>query len=357
MSHEKDLEFPINQKLLEEATKAMEEWRIIKDRLIRIDENRENVSDSVYDRVRKDYDARLDLANDNLLKAKNNIDAELSALAETREKVHSQLKQHEQRLEEIVFRNNLGEYKSDDFQNASKLEQDKINRFETVLAAVDNNIHRYESIFDNNAELFLDKDIQENTKDETNNQHVQEASASNEPATDDSGYIIEDKESDYFGSPIDIMPSGSSDEVAVPKESNPKDQSIDISNASEPPSVPYDVSITKHSPIEPESARESIPTKKPARMVVINSEIAGSAFPLKGKLSIGRADSNAITIKDAKASRQHAQVLQHGNEFVVTDLNSSNGTYVNDERIEEYVLSNGDEIQIGDTIMQFQIEN
>ena len=42
---------------------------------------------------------------------------------------------------------------------------------------------------------------------------------------------------------------------------------------------------------------------------------------------------------------------------MIIDLNSSNGTYINGENVEEHVLSNGDEILIGDTLLQFQIDS
>ena len=102
---------------------------------------------------------------------------------------------------------------------------------------------------------------------------------------------------------------------------------------------------------------ESPPPKKAmpkARVVIISCDQAGAAYPLKDTISMGRADSCTIVLKDAKTSRQHAQIQQHGDEFIIVDLSSSNGTFVNGQRIDEHVLQNNDEIQIGDYILQFQ---
>jgi len=91
-----------------------------------------------------------------------------------------------------------------------------------------------------------------------------------------------------------------------------------------------------------------------ARVVIISGDQAGAAYPLKDTVSLGRADSCTIVLKDAKTSRQHAQIQQHGAEFIIVDLSSSNGTFVNGQRIDEHVLQNNDEVQIGDYILQFQ---
>jgi pSer/pThr/pTyr-binding forkhead associated (FHA) protein len=46
-------------------------------------------------------------------------------------------------------------------------------------------------------------------------------------------------------------------------------------------------------------------------------------------------------------SRRHAEFYRYGDRFIVRDVGSLNGTYVNQERIEEAVLTGGDEVQVG----------
>jgi pSer/pThr/pTyr-binding forkhead associated (FHA) protein len=76
-------------------------------------------------------------------------------------------------------------------------------------------------------------------------------------------------------------------------------------------------------------------------------------YPLGKETTIGRAHTNHIVLKEARISRQHAIIRQAGKEFVIEDLQSSNGVYVNGERLKEHVLTNGDQIQIGDFVMEF----
>ena len=71
-------------------------------------------------------------------------------------------------------------------------------------------------------------------------------------------------------------------------------------------------------------------------------------------MTIGRSHTNQIVLRDAKVSRQHAEVKLQGSECLLIDLNSSNGTIVNGHKIHEQILTPNDEIQIGDFVLQFQ---
>lgn len=76
---------------------------------------------------------------------------------------------------------------------------------------------------------------------------------------------------------------------------------------------------------------------------------------LRDELSIGRGEDNDLQLLDLKVSRHHAVVRREGHDFVVTDLESANGTRVNGVRITEpHVLKHGERITIGDTEMIYQ---
>ncbi len=64
-------------------------------------------------------------------------------------------------------------------------------------------------------------------------------------------------------------------------------------------------------------------------------------------LTIGRSPHSDIFLDDVTVSRHHARVIRDESGFLVEDLNSLNGTYVNRKRIERHRLSEGDELQIG----------
>ena len=76
---------------------------------------------------------------------------------------------------------------------------------------------------------------------------------------------------------------------------------------------------------------------------------AGSRFVLeKPVVSAGRHPESTIFLDDVTVSRRHAEIVRTPEGYVVRDVGSLNGTYLNRERIEDEVtLSNGDELQIG----------
>ena len=75
---------------------------------------------------------------------------------------------------------------------------------------------------------------------------------------------------------------------------------------------------------------------------------AGSRFLLDADLTtVGRHPSSDIFLDDVTVSRKHAQFVREGNGFVVKDVGSLNGTYVNRTRIDSTSVRTGDEVQIG----------
>jgi hypothetical protein len=64
-------------------------------------------------------------------------------------------------------------------------------------------------------------------------------------------------------------------------------------------------------------------------------------------LTIGRSPHSDLFLDDVTVSRHHARILNDASGFLVEDLNSLNGTYVNRRRIERHQLLDGDELQIG----------
>ncbi len=85
-----------------------------------------------------------------------------------------------------------------------------------------------------------------------------------------------------------------------------------------------------------------------ALLVVQRGPSAGSRFLLDADLvGAGRHPDSEIFLDDVTVSRRHAEFRRNGNEFIVSDVGSLNGTYVNRDRIDSVRLTDGDEVQIG----------
>jgi signal transduction histidine kinase len=79
----------------------------------------------------------------------------------------------------------------------------------------------------------------------------------------------------------------------------------------------------------------------------------GVIYPVsEGTVSIGRDPTNEIVLNDILVSRKHARVFRMGQDIVVEDLGSVNGTQVNDQSVTRQTLKAGDEITVGTTVLQ-----
>lgn len=91
---------------------------------------------------------------------------------------------------------------------------------------------------------------------------------------------------------------------------------------------------------------------------VVNSGISkslrqGSVIPIDREITIGRREENSVVIQEAYVSGHHAKVYSQNGRYVLQDLQSTNGTLLNGEKIQSRVYINvGDEVQIGTTIFK-----
>ena len=91
-------------------------------------------------------------------------------------------------------------------------------------------------------------------------------------------------------------------------------------------------------------------------LFVIQGRNRGARFelpPTAAAVSIGREAGNMIQLDDHEISRRHAEIRRVGDALVVGDLKSSNGTFVNDVRVERSELDSGDRIRVGRTLLVF----
>jgi predicted component of type VI protein secretion system len=85
-----------------------------------------------------------------------------------------------------------------------------------------------------------------------------------------------------------------------------------------------------------------------AKLVILTPGLAGRAHELRGeRTTIGRAEDNTFQIVESSVSSHHCEVLLRGSDVVVRDLNSTNGTFINDVKITESVLKPGQTLRLG----------
>jgi len=108
----------------------------------------------------------------------------------------------------------------------------------------------------------------------------------------------------------------------------------------------------------PQAAAKAPRRKKrdmPHLLAVAGDRNLGAKYYLVDEVSIGRAGNCQIVIDDTYASQQHARVFESNGGFMVEDIGSTNGTYVNGRKISYPLeLRPGDRIKIGKTVFEFR---
>lgn len=113
--------------------------------------------------------------------------------------------------------------------------------------------------------------------------------------------------------------------------------------------------------VEPDSTlveagltQPSLPALQGWLVVELGAE-EGQRFLLQGTMRIGRTEDNEIVLDDAQISRHHAAVSREVGGYSLQDLNSTNGTFLGDRRINSpHALKDGDQIRVGDTTLVFR---
>lgn len=93
------------------------------------------------------------------------------------------------------------------------------------------------------------------------------------------------------------------------------------------------------------------------KLVVLTAGLNGRTHDLNvDKTTIGRVEDNTFQIADPSVSSHHCEVLLRGSDVVIHDLNSTNGSFINNEKISESVLKPGQTLRLGQIELQLLTE-
>jgi pSer/pThr/pTyr-binding forkhead associated (FHA) protein len=115
-------------------------------------------------------------------------------------------------------------------------------------------------------------------------------------------------------------------------------------------------------PAPPTPARRRDPAPQGRRrkgaghlVIVAPADQKGRSFDLNGELTVGRAAGCQVALEDNYVSQLHARVFTRDGGVWVEDLGSTNGTYLNDQRVSApLALRRGDQLKVGSTVMELK---
>jgi pSer/pThr/pTyr-binding forkhead associated (FHA) protein len=95
-----------------------------------------------------------------------------------------------------------------------------------------------------------------------------------------------------------------------------------------------------------------------AKLVLLSAGMTGRTHELKvDKTTIGRVEDNTFQIAEPSVSSHHCEILLRGSDVVVRDLNSTNGTFINGEKITETVIKPGQVLRLGQIEMRLETDS
>lgn len=122
-----------------------------------------------------------------------------------------------------------------------------------------------------------------------------------------------------------------------------------LGHGDDPAEEPATATFQMDAPTGEEEISVDLEQVPPGGLLVVRSgPNAGSKFALdKDIITAGRHPDSDIFLDDITVSRRHVEVQRQGDGYIVRDVGSLNGTYVNRNRLDEAVLADGDELQVG----------
>lgn len=434
--------FDPNDELLQSTTRVKSQRDVILDRIQKMNEAREKVSQAVYEKVKRDYALQLDTITEILNEKKFQLKEEIKKLYMNREKLSFEINRHKEILEEAEFRHYLEEFTQVQYQEVENFETKEIEKLESDLSNINQWIKIHEELFDRQDFGEKEKQHSASQKEEKKFESKFSKFQKDVPETvtkkitgetsspsDDFQYLFEDEQESSqgkFGRTEDnieaLLNAEKTNAPQQEKESSEQDNDVMIPEPSEedyykkdrvdeasfraqkklPSFEEESVTVDKKMGLDEEENTEGLAKQvekkktalsatKPAqkipvtkddsiseildsiklddedsessgaidlspkkesfspsyKLTVIQGETDTKEFILGENTSIGRSPSNDIPLKEPKVSRQHAAINKYNESYILIDLKSSNGVYVNGTKIDEVVLNPGDEISIG----------
>ncbi len=128
------------------------------------------------------------------------------------------------------------------------------------------------------------------------------------------------------------------------------------STAAAAPPAPVSAPAPASASVPAAPAAPQLSTKETAHLECLEGILAGRRFALDPlPFTLGRKKDNSLLVDDSRASGHHARIVERSGRLHVEDLGSTNGTLVNQKRVQDGVLRSGAQVRIGDTIFRVDV--
>jgi len=324
----------IDTSAIEQLQTIKQEQDVLQQRLDAMNNRSGQVSEVVYERVRADYLDKYQALEEKARPLKTQARAEYARLSALNQRLTASLEEARLAKEELEFRNELGEFEEKEFKQRLAESESLVKECEKQVAEGDKLRARFVAAFHSEDELTAGEEEplppegkvagEEQEEPEEQEEETQVHNGEQPPPADPGQEAPEATILQPL--PQDPMDAGGTQPLPVEE------------NVVPPPPPAAEAPVGVHS----EAATAVL---LPARLV---QEDDGRVIPVQmPTTTIGRAPNNDIAIPDGTISRHHAKIEFTEDGFVIMDLGSENGIFVNGERVTERLLATGDKVEVG----------
>lgn len=298
----------------------------------RAESSRTKVSEAVYRRVTADYDTRKRALEAEAKPLRRKARQEHARLAPIHARLRGQVEEARLDKEELEFRHEVGELADQDFEQKSRAAQELLAARQSAFAEADDLAQRLLGVMG------------------AEEAEPEPAAAPPTPPARPAAHLAPTVDSRFD----QVEPTATL--ARYPDDDDGGATVMTTKPISAQQTEPGDAEATAFIPAEEmPTAEQEAPAEGTMMMgfARLVAEDGGEEYQLGLRTTIGRTPDNDITIANGLVSRHHAVVTYSNNGYVVADLNSGNGTFVNDQRIEEHTLSSGDRVKVGPSVFVF----
>ena len=348
----------VETSVIDELMGIKQERETIAERLAKMSEDQGKVSEVVYRRVRRDYEARLAALERKAAPLKDRARqeyAKLKALLDKLQGVHQATRLDR---EEIDFRHKLGEFKDDEFKKRVGELDDKLDEQKGSLEQIEAVREQFLGTVESELELTAPPTTAATPPPPVTPPPPEaEPFVAPPPPLPDAGITAPQPvvtplalTQEGLAAPPPILAAAEPAPAPIPAIPAPAQDGTVILPPEAPPAAPGATVLTP--PAAAVGSETSPTTGKTVvlargKLIAIDTDLGATEFSLEPLTFIGRTPENQIRLNKPAVSRRHAQIAQSESGYVLRDLNSENGTYVNGERVKEKPLGDGDRVQIG----------
>ena len=321
----------IDTSVIDELMEVKQERETVASRLAKMTAEQTQVSDVVFRRVKRDYETRLSGLERKAAPLKDKGRQEFGKLKSLLDRLDSQNQATKFDKEELEFRHRLGEFEDKEFEKKLSELEAKLDEQKGHLGEAGDLRGRFVDAFDSEQELTTPPPAAA-----AQPAPPPEAPGAAAPADDGAGLAA--------AQPVP-PPLRAGAGAALPPPPG----------AAAPPVAEAGIDGTVILAAEPPPAAAKTAEMSIAKLVAVDDDLGAKEFALQPQTFVGRTPDNHVRINKPTVSRRHAQLVQTHLGWTVKDLRSENGTYVNNEKVTEKTLVDGDRVNFGTVRTLFRV--